>query len=103
MLKHEIKVDISKTEELVNIIEKSYFEEGFAGKIMGQKHYLTIDESDDINYSIFKGLHNATVKVSNEEVIDGTLRFIVNEENGDIRLYPASIYCIKEEERYIFY
>jgi hypothetical protein len=103
MLKHEIKVDISKTEELVNIIEKSYFEEGFAGKIMGQKHYLTIDESDDINYSIFKGLHNATVKVSNEEVIDGTLRFIVNEENGDIRLYPASIYCIREEDRYIFY
>ncbi len=102
MLKHEIKVDISKTEELVNIIEKSYFEEGFAGKIMGQKHYLTIDESDDINYSIFKGLHNATVKVSNEEVIDGSLRFIVNEENGDIRLYPASIYCIKEE-KYIFY
>jgi hypothetical protein len=103
MLKHEIKVDISKTEELVNIIEKSYFEEGFAGKIMGQKHYLTIDESDDINYSIFKGLHNATVKVSNEEAIDGTLRFIVNEENGDIRLYPASIYCIREEDRYIFY
>ncbi len=101
MTKHEIKVEISKTEELKTIIEKSYFEEGISGKILGKKYFLTIDESDDVNFSIFKGLNNATVKVTNEEIIDGSLRFVIDETDG-IRLYPISIYCIKED-KYIFY
>jgi hypothetical protein len=103
MAKHEIKVEISKTEQLKKIIEKAYFEEGFAGKILGKSNYIVVDESDDINYSIFKGLHNATVKVTNEEIIDGAMRFVIDEESEEIRLYPVSIYCIKEEEKYIFY
>jgi hypothetical protein len=104
MVKHEIKVEISKSEELKAIIEKAYFEEGYMGKIMGKKHFITIDQSDDINYTIFKSLNNATVKVTNEEVIDGTMRFIVDETEGDdIRLYPVSIYCIREDNKYIFY
>lgn len=103
MVKHEIKVEISKSEELKTIIEKAYFEEGFMGKIMGKKHFINIDESDDVNFTIFKGLNNATVKVTNEELIDGSMRFIVDETEGDLRLYPVSIYCIKEGDKYIFY
>lgn len=103
MIKHEIKVELDKTEEIRKIIEKAYFEEGFGGKITGKKHYITIEESDDINYSIFKGLNNVTVKIINEEVVDGTLRFVIDETDGDIKLYPISVYCIKEEDRYIFY
>jgi hypothetical protein len=103
MVKHEIKVELNKTEELRKIIELSYFEEGFGGKIIGKKHYLTITKEDDINWTIFNGLHNATVKITNDEVIDGTMRFVIDEENDEVRLYPISIYCIKEEERYIFY
>jgi hypothetical protein len=103
MVKHEIKVEISKSEELKTIIEKAYFEEGIMGKIIGKKHFIKIDESDDINFTIFKGLNNATVKVTNEEIIDGSMRFIVDETEGDLRLYPVSIYCIREDNKYIFY
>lgn len=101
MVKHEIKVEYSNSTELKQIIEKSYFEEGYLGKILSKKHYLLIDQSDEINFTIFKGLNNATVKITNE-IIDGSMRFIVDETNDDIRLYPISTYCIKEE-KYIFY
>jgi hypothetical protein len=101
MIKHEIKVELSDSNSIQELIEKTYFEEGDRGKIIGKKHYLTIEEEDDINYTIFKGLNNATVKVMND-IIDGNMRFIVDESNGDVRLYPISIYCIKEE-RYSFY
>lgn len=101
MVKHEIKVEYSNSTELKQIIEKSYFEEGYLGKILSKKHYLLIDQNDEINFTIFKGLNNATVKITNE-IIDGSMRFIVDETNDDVRLYPISTYCIKEE-KYIFY
>jgi hypothetical protein len=103
MVKHEIKVELKSTEEIKKIIELAYFEEGFAGKILGKNHFITITKEDDVNWVIFNGLHNATVKITNEEIIDGTMRFVIDESEGDIRLYPISIYCIKEEDRYIFY
>lgn len=103
MVKHEIKVEFDKTEDLKKIIEVAYFEEGMAGKILGKNHFIKIEKSDDINYSIFQGLNNVTVKIINEEVIDGTMRFVIDETDGEIKLYPISIYCIKEEDKYIFY
>ena len=103
MVKHEIKVELEKSEDLLNLIQKAYFQEGLNGKILGKNHYITIEESDDINWTIFNGLNNATVKISNSNVIDGTMRFIIDETSGEIRLYPISIYCIKEDEKYIFY
>jgi len=103
MVKHEIKVEFNNTDTLKSIIEKTYFEEGFKGKILGKKHYLTIEDEDDVNYAIFKGLNNATVKLLNES-IDGSIRVLVDETQGDIRLYPISIYCVKDEnEKYSFY
>jgi len=44
----------------------------------------------------------STIKVTNGEVIDGNLRFMVFEEGESITLSPISIYCIKEE-KYIFF
>lgn len=101
MVKHEIKVELSDSTSIQEIIEKAYFEEGQMGKILGKKHYLTIDESDEVNYTIFKGLNNATVKITNE-IIDGSMRFIIDETEGDVRLYPISVYCVKEQ-KYSFY
>ncbi len=101
MVKHEIKVELSDSITIQQIIEKAYFEEGFKGKILGKKHFLTIDETDEINHTIFKGLNNATVKITNE-IIDGSMRFMVDETEGEVRLYPISIYCVKEE-KYSFY
>ena len=102
MVKHEVRVGLSNTNEIQDIIEKAYYEDGDHGKIMGKKHYHVIDESDDINYTIFKDLDGATVKIVNEDIIDGTMRFIVETE-GEVRLYPISIYCIKEHDKYSFY
>lgn len=103
MVKHEIKVELSNSEDLKDIIEKSYFKEGLIGKIAGKDHYLTITKEDDVNWTIFSGLNGATVKITNNDIIDGAMRFMIDETNGDLRLYPISIYCIKEIERYTFY
>jgi len=103
MIKHEIKVEFSDSEVLKSIIEKAYFEDGYMGKILRKDHFIKIDESDEINYTIFKGLNSITTKIINEEVVDGAMRFMVDETQGELRLYPISIYCVKEEGRYIFY
>ena len=102
MIKHEIKVEFSNSQALKSIIQKAYFDEGYMGKILGKDHYITVSETtDDVAYTIFKGLNSATTKITNEEVIDGAMRFMIDETQGE--LYPISIYCVKEEDRYIFY
>lgn len=104
MVKYEIKVDLKNSDEIRELIEKSYFEEGISGKIVGKNHYLQIKKEDEANWSLFSELHNATCKVFCEDVIDGSLRFLVDcGEFETIKLFPISIYCIKESDKYIFY
>jgi hypothetical protein len=70
---------------------------------MGNKNYIIVDEKiDDVAYTIFKGLNSTTAKITNE-IIDGTMRFMIDETQGEVRLYPISIYCIQENGKYIFY
>lgn len=103
MIKHEIKVEFSNSEVLKDIINKSYFYEGNEGKIKRKENYIRLDESiDDIAYTIFNGLNGITAKITNE-IIDGSMRFMVDQTQGELRLYPISIYCIKEDGKYIFY
>jgi hypothetical protein len=103
MIKHEIKVEFSNSDILQSLINKAYFEEGYLGKIMGNKNYIIVDEKiDDVAYTIFKGLNSTTAKITNE-IIDGTMRFMIDETQGEVRLYPISIYCIQENGKYIFY
>ena len=101
-MKHEIKVEFSDSKSLEKLIEKAYFEKGLKGKISGKEHFLKIEESDDVLHTVFKGLNNATVKITNDDVIEGSLRFMIDETSGDVRIYPISIYCVKED-RYSFY
>jgi hypothetical protein len=101
MVKHEIKIPFHNGEELKTLIQKSYFEEGDRGKLLGRKNFIKIN--DDVNHAIFKGLNNITVKITNEDVIDGSMRFVVEEKSDEIRLYPISIYAIPDGEKYIFY
>ena len=101
MVKHEIKIPLHNGEELKTLIQKSYFEEGDRGKLLGKKNFIKIN--DDVNHAIFKGLNNITVKITNEDVIDGSMRFVVEEKSDEIRLYPISIYAIPDGEKYIFY
>ena len=104
MVKHEIKVECAATDALRSIIEKAYFIEGLAGKIQGKENYMVLtEEMDEVSYTVLKGLHHATIKIINPDIIDGAMRFMVDESNDELRIYPISIYCIKEDEKYIFY
>lgn len=103
MIKHEIKVEFSNSEILKSLIEKAYFEEGDRGKIIGKENFIKIEDETDVDYIIFKGLNNTTVKIYNEDLIDGYLQFLIDETHQEIRLYPISIYCIKEQNKYLFY
>lgn len=100
-MRHEIKVEFSDSTVLQTLIDKVYFEQGTMGKIASKEHFIKIDESDDVLFTVFRGLNNATVKITND-IVDGSMRFLIDETHGDVRIYPISIYCIKEE-RYSFY
>lgn len=101
-MKHEIKVEFSDSKALQELIEKAYFEQGTKGKISGQNHFLKIEESDEVLHTVFKGLNNATVKIINEDIVEGSMRFLIDETHNEIRIYAVSIFCIKED-KYSFY
>ena len=104
-MKNELKVEFSNKEILKNLIQKSYFEEGQKGRLIGQNNFIEVDpQVDDVVYTVAKGLHNATIKLTNSELIDGTFRFIVEDQNDSVKLIPISMYCvIDENEKYSFY
>lgn len=101
-MKYELKIEFNKNEELKSLIEKSYFETGTKGKLSGQVESLKITKEDPL-YLIFKGLNNMTVRLHNTEMIDGSLRLVVDEQEWGVSLFPCSVYCIIEEEKYSFY
>ncbi len=102
-MKHEIKIEFTDSKSLQALIEKAYFEQGTMGRIKGQDHFLRIDESDDVLHTVFKGLNNATVKILNDDLIEGSMRFLIDETSGEIRIYAVSIFCVKDEDKYSFY
>jgi hypothetical protein len=104
-MKTELKIDFKNQELLENLIQKTYFENGQMGALNGKKNFINISEqSDDVLFTILKGLNDSTIKIQNEDMIDGVARFIVQEEEEQIKLYPISLYCIVDEnKKYSFY
>ena len=103
-MKAELKLEYTHAKPLDKVIKSSYFEDESLGRLVGKKSYLTVEkETDDVLYVILKGLNNATVRIYNSDIIDGTARFIVDETDGSIKLYPISMFCIQDSSRYIFY
>ncbi len=102
MVKYEVKMELDNSDLLKSLIEKSYFDNGNLGKINGNKNFITIDNTFEI-YNELKELTNSSIKISNQEIIDGTIRFMVTEEDDNIKLEPISIYCVKEDDKYSFY
>jgi hypothetical protein len=102
MVKYEVKMELDNSDLLKSLIEKSYFDNGNLGKINGNKNFITIDNTFEI-YNELKELTNSSIKISNQEIIDGTIRFMVTEDDNNIKLEPISIYCVKEEDKYSFY
>jgi len=103
MVKHEIRVEMKSTDSLSQLIERAYDIKDGKGTIKGNRHALEVCPNIDKElHTILTGLHMSTVKVTNNELIDGNLRFMVFEEGSSITLSPISIYCIKED-KYIFF
>jgi hypothetical protein len=104
-MKSEIKIEFSNIKELKKVIEKAYFEEGYLGKLLTKNNFVEITpEVDDILYAVVKGLNNATVKITNNDLIDGSCRFIVDDTGDNPKLFPISMYCIVDDnKKYIFY
>jgi hypothetical protein len=104
-MKSEIKIEFSKTDLLKDLIQKAYFEEGYLGKLLTKNNYIEVSEDvDDIVYTVVKGLNNATLKVTNPEIFDGSCRFIVDDTGNNPKLFPISMYCIIDDnQKYIFY
>ena len=104
-MKSEIKIEFSNKKELKKIIEEAYFEEGYLGKLLTNSNFIEVTpDVDDILHTVIKGLNNATIKISNEELIDGTCRFIVDDTGDNPKIFPISMYCIVDDnKKYIFY
>lgn len=103
-MKSELKLEFKNKETLKEVIQKAYFNDGQNGALKGNKNSILISESDDVLHTILKGLDNLTVKLENEELIDGTFRFLVEEKGKEINLVPISLYCITTEDgRFSFF
>jgi len=104
-MKYELKIEFKNKEKLIDVIQKSYFENGNMGKLVGKKDHISI-ESEDPLYIIFRGLNNMTVKLFNDEIVDGSMRcIIVDDTSNMINLFPINNYCIIEDKskKYSFY
>jgi len=101
-MKYELKIEFKEKDELEKMIQKSYFEDGSKGKLIGKKAYIQIKQDDPL-FIVFKGLNNITAKLTNEDLIDGSMRCVVDETEEVISLFPINNYCIVEHEKYSFY
>lgn len=101
-MKYELKIEYTDNSKLKSIIEKSYFDNGNNGKLKGKSAFLTIQKEDPL-FVVFKGMNNATTKIMNDELIDGNMRCVVDENSEAIQLYPINNYCIIQEDKYSFY
>jgi hypothetical protein len=101
-MKYEMKIEFKDDEQLKNVIDQSYFHDGNNGKLIGKKSYVSINEENPL-FIAFRGLNNATIKLINEKLIEGSLRCVVDESQNSINLYPINNYCIIENQKYSFY
>jgi len=101
-MKFEMKVELADSHKLETVIKGIYFDDDRNGKLSNrEKLSIKLDKEDPINI-IFRGLHNTIVRIYNNDLIDGTLRCIVNESES-IELIPCATYCIVEVDKYSFY
>lgn len=96
-MKNELKIDFKETQILKQLLQDTYNE----GVISNTKNKIVFEE-DTINYQLCKGLHNLTVRLWNDELIDGSLRCIIQEEESHISLYPCSIHYEIDNNKYSF-
>lgn len=103
-MKFEPKLEFKESQELKQIIEKNYFELGDRGKITSKLNRFPLRiTKEDPNYIMFKGWNNNIVRLTNDEIMTSSLKFIVEEVQDEVNLYPINTYCVLEDEKYSFY
>ncbi len=101
-MKYEIKIEIKDNNLLKKTITESYFKDKSLGKLIGKESFIPINQEDPL-FIVFKGLNNMTIKLTNDDIIDGSMRCVVDESSEIVRLFPINNYCIVEDEKYSFY
>ena len=96
-MKHEIKIEFKDTKLLLDFIKSTYTN----GYLSDRTKKMDFDKDTNI-FFLCKGLSNHTVRLWNEEIIDGTLRLIIQENKDTISLYPCSIHYEMDNEKYSF-
>jgi hypothetical protein len=103
-MKSDLKIEFKNGEILNDVILESYFKEDPKGRLNGKSKYIEVTKDlDNVLFTSIKGLNKATIKIFNEEKIDGYCRFIINEEKDSLKIYPISIICVIDNGRYSFY
>lgn len=96
-MKHEIKIEFKDNNLLTDLI-KSCYKNG----VLVDRTKKLVFEKDTHIFNLCKGLSNHTARLWNEELIDGTIRLIIQEENDTICLYPCSIRYEMDNNKYSF-
>lgn len=101
-MKYEMKIEFSDKKQLKQLIDQCYFDNN-NGRLKNKDNCLTIPKSEPI-YIMLRGLNNMTVRVTNNQLIDGCSRFVIDETDTEIvKLFPCSVYCIIDQGKYSFY
>ena len=96
-MKYELRLEFKDTKFFIDFIKKSYKD----GVLVDRNQKIVFDKNDP-SFSLCKGLTNLSARLYNEDIIDGTLRFIICEEQDNVSLYPCSLYCDYENNKYSF-
>lgn len=96
-MKHELKIEIKDTNLLLEFINNSYND----GVLIDKTQVLKFDNTTP-TYLLCKGLHNLAVRICNEDIIEGCVRCIIQEEEDMINIYPCSIKYEIDNNKYSF-
>jgi len=96
-MRHELKTEFKDTKTLLQFIKKCYSN----GVLIDKNQKMAFEKESHIN-NMCKGLTNLTIRLWNDEIIDGTIRFIIEEYGEEVFLHPCSIIYEMENDKYSF-
>jgi len=92
-----VRIPFDDSEKLRELISNVYFGGGNNGKLSTFVKSDILVESPVLKL-ILSDMSGYLIKVTNEDVISGSMAFGVVEKEDEIFLVPKSVYCIKKNE-----
>ncbi len=96
-MKYELKYEFNETKILLTFIKKAYKN----GKLVDKNNKLTFKSDTEI-YTLCKSLTNNCIRLHNNDIMEGSLKFIIQEEKNRIDLYPCCLFYEIINDKYIF-